>query len=180
MDMRRLAMAAVLALTLAGCGAAAGRIAPDVLGVSARDAYTEARSVARVWSPDARLRWVEGEGINPMGIALPDGGSWQFHYTAPGKVQALSVRVEALEETRSEERPFASPPGLVIGDNTLSTAWVDSRVVMAAVTAAAEQPVQEPVSMLLVPARPEQWIVRVGDEPERWHVEAATGEVVRP
>lgn len=177
--MMRLAMAAILALTLAGCGAAAGRIAPEVLGVSARDAYTEARSVARVWSPDARLRWVEGEAINPAGIALPDGGSWLFHYTAPGRTRALFVRVQALD-TNSEERPFSSPPGYVIGDNSLSTEWVDSRIVMGAVAAAAGEPVSAPVSMLLVPTRPEQWVVRVGEAGERWRVDAATGEVVRP
>lgn len=174
-----MAMVAVLAMALAACGSAAGRIAPDILGVSARDAHTEARSVARVWSQDARLRWVEGEGINPEGIAVPDGGAWQFHYTAPGKTQALYVRVQALD-TDSEERPPASPPGFVIGDNDLSTDWVDSRIAMQAVAAAAGQAVSAPVSMLLVPTRPEQWVIRVGDARERWRVDAATGEVVSP
>lgn len=177
--MTRLAMVALLAMTFGGCGSATGRIAPDLLGVSARDAYTEARSVARVWAPDARLRWVEGDAIDPAGIALPDVGAWNFHYSAPGNARALFVRVQPLETT-SEERPPASPPGFVIGDNALSTAWIDSRAAMEAVAAAADEPIDAPVSMLLVPTRPEQWIVRVGDAATRWPLDARTGEVVNP
>lgn len=174
--MMRLAMTAVLAVTLVGCGSAAGRIAPDLLGVSARDGFIEARSVARVWSPDARLRWVEGEGINLDGLAVPESGSWQFHYTAPDETRQLVVRVLPLE-TMSEEQPVSSPPGIIIGDNALGTSWVDSRAAMNAVAAAAADP-QAPVSMLLVPTRPEQWIIRAADTGERWHVDAETGEVL--
>lgn len=175
-NMMRVAVAAMLTMTLAGCGSATGRIAPSVLGVSARDAFIEARSVARVWSPDARLRWVEGEGISPEGIALPGGGVWQFHYTAPDKTQQLTVHVLPLESS-SEERPSTSPPGIIIGDNDLGTDWVDSRVAMDAVASASERPAA-PASMLLVPTRPEQWIVRAADTGERWHVHAGTGEVL--
>ncbi len=177
--MMRTAMTAMLAVTLVGCGSAAGRIAPDLLGVTARDAYTEARSVAHVWSPDARLRWVEGQGINAEGIALPETGAWQFHYTAPGQTRELLIRVMALE-TDSEERPATSPPGYIIGDNALGTAWVDSRRVMEALAASRPDSLPATVSMLLVPTRPEQWIVRSDEGGERWRVHAATGEVLTP
>lgn len=174
--MTRLVMAAVLALALAGCGAAAGRLAPGALGVSARDAFTEARSVARVWSEDARLRWVEGEGIAPSGVALPDQGAWTFHYSAPGHTRQLAVRVLPLE-TASEERAPSSPPGFVIGDNGLSTAWIDSGAAMQALVDAVPAAATGPASMLLVPTRPEQWIVRTGDG-GRWHIHAVSGEVL--
>lgn len=177
--MMRLAMTAMVAVMLAACGAAVERIAPEALGVSARDAYTEARSVARVWSPEARLRWVQGEGISAEGLALADGGAWQFHYTAPGETRGLVVRVLALETT-SEERPPSSPPGYVIGDNALDTSWIDSRQALGAVAGAAPGPVAEPVSMLLIPTRPEQWVVRMGDAGERWRIHAETGEVLTP
>lgn len=177
--MKRLAMAATLAVTVSGCGAASERIAPSALGVSARDAFIEARSMARVWSPDARLRWVEGEAINPDGIALPGSGAWTFHYTAPGTSGQLAVRVMPLE-TVSTEQPFTSPPGIVIGDNALGTSWVDSGVAMAAVAEATARPAAPAGSMLLVPTRPEQWIIRAADTGERWTVHAETGEVLNP
>lgn len=169
---------AALAMMLVGCGSAAGRLAPGALGVSARDAFTEARSVARVWSADARLRWVDGDGIDVSGVALPDRGVWQFHYTAPGHSRQLLVRVLPLETT-SEERAPSSPPGFVIGDNALGTSWIDSRAVMQTVAAASPGAASPPTSMLLVPTRPEQWIVR-GENGERWRIHAETGEVLTP
>lgn len=178
MSMMRLAVTAALAATLAGCGSAAGRIDPGALGVSARDAFTEARSVARVWSSEARLRWVAGEAISPDGDARPDQGSWEFHYTAPGRTQGLVVTILPLA-TSSEERPPSSPPGFVIGDNALGTSWVDSGIVMTAIADAGGQP-SGPVSMLLVPTRPERWVVRGPESGERWEVEATTGEVLNP
>lgn len=176
--MTRLVMTAALALGLVACGSAAGRLAPGALGVSARDAFTEARSVARVWSADARLRWVEGQDIDPSGVALPDQGAWDFHYSAPGRTRQLFVRVLPLE-TSSEERVPSSPPGYVIGENALGTSWIDSRAAMQALAAASPESASAPVSMLLVPTRPEQWVVR-GAGDQRWRVHAETGEVLAP
>ena len=174
--MMRFAVAATLAVTLAGCGSAAGSLAPGALGVSARDAYVEARSVAEVWASDARLRWVEGTDLAPSGIALVEEGAWHFHYTSRSSTRELVVTVQPLA-TDSEERPVTSPPGIVIGDNALGTAWVDSRIVMDEIAARTDG-VEGPVSMLLVPTRPEQWIVRTGEE--RWRLDAETAEVVSP
>lgn len=176
--MMRLAVAGVLAVTLAGCGSAAGRIGAEALGVSARDAHAEARSVARVWSANARLRWVEGTGIDAGGIAIPGEGVWRFHYTANDQSDELVVQIQALESA-TEERAPTSPPGIVIGDNALGTSWIDSGDAMDAV-AAATGVGSGSYSMLLVPTRPEQWIVRVADASDRWHVHAGTAEVLQP
>ena len=166
---------AVLALTLAGCAAAAAEIPPSSLGVTARDGFLEARTVARVWDADARLRYVEGLGIGPAGLALPDAGEWRFHYTAPGHGDELLVRVKPLE-TVQEERPATSPPGYVIGDNALDEGWVDSPQVMAAVQA--EGGDLAGATLLLVPTRPPRWVVRAEGEQERWQVDANTGGVI--
>ncbi|MFP4623648.1 MAG: hypothetical protein ACLFRX_05665 [Gemmatimonadota bacterium] len=173
--MRRFVGMAALALMLGGCGAAAGGIAPGALGVSARDAYVEARSVARSWAPESELRWVEGEDIGTDGIALPESGVWTFHYTAPGETRDLRVRVTPLE-TMSEERPVTGPPGYILGDNVLDTSWIDSRRAMAGVEQAAASALDAPVSVLLVPTRPPQWIVEI--DGTRWRVHAETGEVL--
>lgn len=177
--MMRLAVTAALAMTLVGCGSAAGRIASEALGVSARDAHTEARSVATVWSSNAQLRWVAGEDISASGVALRDEGSWTFHYTASDQSQGLVVQVRSLQTT-SEERPPSSPPGIVIGENALSGSWIDSRVALGSLMTSAETTISAPVSMLLVPTRPEQWIIRPAESDDRWHVHAETGEVMRP
>lgn len=177
--MMRLAVAGVLAVTLAGCGSAANRIGAEALGVSARDAHSEARSVARVWSSNARLRWVEGTGIDAGGIAIPGQGVWRFHYTANDQSQELVVQIQALESA-SEERAPTSPPGIVIGDNALGGSWIDSREAMDAVRTADTGATAGSYSMLLVPTRPEQWIVRVADASDRWHVHAGTAEVLQP
>jgi hypothetical protein len=158
-EMMRLAVTAALALVVVGCGSASGRLAPDALDVSARDAHTEARTAANVWSSSARLRWVSGEAISAGGVARPGEGSWTFHYTAPNRTQELVIRVRALE-TASEERAPSSPPGIIIGDNALSASWVDSRVAMGALLAAHGGSVPSVVSMLLVPTQPQQWIIR--------------------
>lgn len=176
--MMRLAMTAALAIILLGCGSASGRIAPDALGVSARDAHVEARSVATVWSSSARLRWVEGEGISASGVALEGEGAWTFHYTAPNRSEGLVVRVMALQ-TASEERPATSPPGVVIGDNAVGASWVDSRVVVGSIAASGAS-LTAPLSMRLVPMQPERWIVRGSDSDDRWQVHAETGEVINP
>ena len=171
--MIRIGAIALLAVILAGCGAA-GTASPRELGVTARDAYTEARTLAVSWSPDARLRWVEGENIDARGVALPDRGAWSFHYTAPQTALELVVRVSPLELV-SEEHRVTSPPGIVIGDRALDTSWLDSGPALEALAeAGAPEP---PISMLLVPTRPPQWVI--GSElGRRWHVHAETGEVM--
>lgn len=174
----RLAVTAALAITLLGCGSATGGIAADALGVSARDAHVEARSVATVWSSSARLRWIEGEGISGSGVALEGEGAWTFHYTAPNRTDGLVVRVMALETT-SEERPASSPPGLVLGDNAVSSVWVDSRVAAGSISASGAS-VSTPLSMRLVPMQPQRWIVRGSEGDDQWHVHAETGEVLTP
>ena len=171
-------MAGLAALLLAGCGSAAGGIPTQALEVSARDAYLEARSGARAWDGDSALRYVEGDGIGARGLAAPEAGVWRFHYTAPGRTQALVVEVAALE-TASAERAPTSPPGYVIGDNVLDGSWVDSPEAVAAIAEAGGGPVA-PLSFLLVPTEPEQWVVRSGDGGTRWRVDARTGELLAP
>lgn len=176
--MTKLAGTAALAIILTGCGSASGGIAAETLGVSARDAHTEARSVATVWSSSAQLRWVEGEGISASGVALEGEGAWTFHYTAPNRTEGLAVRVMPLQTT-SEERAATSPPGIVIGDNAVGTSWVDSRVVVGSIAASSEAP-PAPLSMLLVPMQPQRWIVRGAEGDARLEVHAETGEVISP
>ena len=171
----RALIVAIAALVLAGCASAAGRIGPEALGLSSRDAYLEARSVARSWSADARLRWVEGRDLASNGLALPDEGVWRFHYTAPEHTRGLVVTVTPLT-VDSEEQPAASPPGLIIGDAALGTEWIDGSAAVDAVLALGEEP-RAPLSLLLVPTRPARWTVRGADG--RWWVDAVTGEVVR-
>mgnify|MGYP001333990832 CR=1 FL=1 len=168
----------LLAAALAGCGSATGSIPTENLGVTARDALLEARSIARAWDAGARLRYVEGENVSANGLALAGGGQWRFHYIAPGRTGELLVRVTGLE-TASEERAATSPPGYVVGDNALGTAWIDSPDAMAAVLQAREGGAPGLASLLLVPTRPEQWVVRFPDAAsERWRVNAETGEVL--
>jgi hypothetical protein len=172
----RILTTAMAALLLGACASATSRIPGEALGVSARDGYVEARSVARSWDTSARLRYVEGEGIGADGLAGPQGGLWRFHYTAPDKSDELVVEVTPLE-TESAERPATSPPGFVIGDNALGTSWIDSGEVVEAIVGAGGAP-GAPLSMLLVPARPEQWLVRPADREGRWRIHAETGEVL--
>jgi hypothetical protein len=171
----RVLLAGVLAAGLAACGSASGGLPAEALGVTARDAYLEARSMARAWSGDVRLRYVQGADIASTGQALPDQGSWSFHYTAPGKTGELLVRVTPLATT-TEERALTSPPGYVIGDNALGTSWLDSPAVLQAVLAEGAAP--GTADLLLVPTRPERWVVRMDGASERWQVHAGTGEVL--
>ncbi len=177
--MRVAVTTAALTVMLAGCGSAAGSIAPGALSVSARDAYVEARTTARVWSSSARLRWVEGRGIDAGGVAIPGAGLWRFHYTAPEKRDELVVQIQALQSS-TEERAPTSPPGIIIGDNALGGAWVDSRVAMDAIVEAHTGAMPATFSMLLVPTRTEQWIIRAAEGDAAWHVHAGTGEVLQP
>ncbi len=171
---------ALLALGLAACGAATASIAPEDLGLTARDAFLEARTEARSWSADARLRYVEGTGITTAGQALEGAGEWRFHYTAPGRTGELLVRVAPLSLI-AEERAATSPPGFVIGQNALSGSWVDSPRALSAVldarggSAAADLA----ASLVLVPTAPSRWVVRFSDEGSaRWVVNAETGAVL--
>lgn len=172
------AAALLTAGALAGCGSAAGSIPSERLGITARDAFLEARSVARGWDAGARLRYVEGEGIAANGVAPAEGGQWRFHYIAPGRTGELLIRVSGLQ-TESEERPATSPPGYVVGENVLGASWIDSPAALGAVLQAREGGAPGAATLLLVPTRPEQWVVRFPDvASERWRVNAETGEVL--
>lgn len=170
---------ALLALGLAACGAATASIAPEDLGLTARDAFLEARTEARSWSGDARLRYVEGTGITPSGQALEGAGEWRFHYTAPGRAGELLVRVAPLSLI-AEERAATSPPGFVIGQNALSSSWVDSPQALSAVlNARGSSAADLAASLVLVPTVPSRWVVRLSDEGSaRWVVNAETGAVL--
>lgn len=169
---------ALLALGIAACGAATASIPDTALGVTARDAFLEARTEARSWSTASRLRYVEGLGIAATGQALPDAGEWRFHYTAPGQAGELLVRVTPLG-LETETRSATSPPGYVIGDNALSTSWVDSPAALATAMAAAGDDAGAAAQMLLVPTNPVRWVVRFPDEgTARWVVNAETGALM--
>lgn len=172
--------ALAFALVLTACGSAAGAISETALGVTARDAFLQARTEARSWSSEARLRYAEGLAIAAGGQALPGSGEWRFHYTAPARSGELLVRVSALDMA-TEERAVTSPPGYVIGDNALDASWVDSPDALATVlearngTAAAGLAAE----MLLVPTRPARWVVRFPDQGSaRWVVNAETGTLL--
>lgn len=163
-------------VSLSACASAASRIDPGTLGLTARDGYVEARSVAASWSGQARLRYVQGDSIAPTGAALPDRGVWRFHYTAPDRTGELMVTVTPLA-VESEERPVTSPPGYIIGDFALDTSWLDSPRALEGIAAEVDGQVESGVSMLLVPTRPNRWVVRTGDQ--RVEIHAETGEVLR-
>ncbi|HUG41757.1 MAG TPA: hypothetical protein VMM12_14810 [Longimicrobiales bacterium] len=172
---------ALLALTLAACGAATSAIADSDLAITARDAYLEARTEARSWSPNARLRYVEGLNIAASGTAFQGTGEWRFHYTAAGTAGELQVRVTPLEMS-TEERPATSPPGYVIGDNALGESWVDSPAVLEAVLRARQDPAAAGLmaELLLAPTSPARWVVRFPSEGStRWTVNAETGTLIQ-
>ena len=171
------APALALALALAACGAANSAIVGD-LGITARDGFLEARTEARSWSQDARLRYVEGLGIASDGRAAQGTGEWRFHYTASDRTGELLVRVTPLEMTR-EERAATSPPGYVLGSNALSASWVDSPDAMEAVLQARAAGAAGLAELVLVPTTPQRWIVRFPEEGSaRWVVNAETGALV--
>lgn len=172
----------VLLAGLAACAPATSRIPPERLRISALDAQREARTVAVGWATGALLRYIEGEGVSPEGYVLPDRGAWRFFYDASGRADQLVVTVTPRTLDRVT-RPATVPPGFDLGRAHLTEDWVDSPVVMAAVQASGGEAVlsaHEPaVSLLLLPLRPEQWVVRVaaGRESEEWRVDARTGKV---
>ena len=169
---------ALLALPLAACGAATSSISPGELAITARDAHFEARTQARSWSQQARLRYVEGLGINASGGAEQGQGEWRFHYTAQGMAGELLVRVTSLEMA-SEERPATSPPGYVLGSNALEGSWVDSPAAMEAVLEARTGAPGGAAELVLVPTQPARWVVRFPEEGSaRWVVNAETGALL--
>jgi hypothetical protein len=168
--MNRLGGLVLASAVLSGC--AASTVTPRALGVSAQDAFAEARTIAASWADDARLRWVEGEAINDRGFALPDRGHWTFHYTSRTTDLGLTVRVSPLELVSEERRP-TSPPGFHLDDRSLGASWIDAGRALESVTPALEPP----ISMLLLPTRPPQWVIR-SDIGRRWRVHAETGEVL--
>jgi hypothetical protein len=169
---------------LTACASAASQISPQRLRISAQDAAREARAAAVTWASAAALRYVEGEGITPEGYVLPGRGAWRFIYEAADRADQLVVTVtpKALEQAT---RPRQSPPGFAVGEATLPGEWIDSPAALAAVrSAGAESLLASPepaISLLLVPLRPPQWVVRIaaGRESREWRVDARTGAVVR-
>ena len=175
--MKRLTTA-LLVVVAAGCGSAAGNLPAGDLAITARSAALEARTEARSWSSAARLRYVEGVGINAAGRAAQGTGEWRFHYTAPGEAGELLVRVTPLEMV-AEERPATSPPGYLIGDNAVDASWVDSPEALEAVLDARTSAPAGVAEMVLVPTVPARWVVRFPSEgSDRWAVNAETGALL--
>ena len=182
---RGAAAAMAVALVLAACATGGERVPAERLRISARDAAREANTVARAWSPDAVLRFVEGEGVTPDGFVPPERGAWRLVYEAPGRTEQLVVTATptALGEAT---RPPQSPPGYVLGDAALPATWVDSPAAAAAARGADGAGDllgrrDAAVSMLLIPLQPPQWVIRAaaGTETGEWRVDAATGAVLR-
>jgi hypothetical protein len=171
------ALAGCLLAGVGGCGAAG--LSPGELGVTARDAFLEGRTRAATWDTRARLRWVEGVGISPAGVALPGIGQWRLHYTAPGRQMGLMVVVAPIQ-TGEEERAPTSPPGFAIGDAALADTFIDSPEVLTRVLAVRGGSIPERATLLLVPTQPIQWVVTLPDETRQWRVDAQTGQVLTP
>jgi hypothetical protein len=167
----------LLVAGLLACGSG-GAAPPRPAGVSARAALAEAQVVADTWAGGAELRWVEGDGIDGKGLALPDRGTWAFHYATSESNLELVVQISPFQMV-SEERRVTSPPGFDLGDGTLGSTWLDSGAVLDAVTGAGVAPLQPPITLLLVPTRPPRWVVR-SDIGRRWAVNAENGEVLEP
>ncbi len=174
----------MLLLGLSACASAVSQISPQRLRISAQDAAREARTVAVSWAESASLRYVEGEGVTPEGYVFPGRGAWRFVYDAANRVDQLVVTVTptALDQAT---RPRQSPPGIVLGEAALPGDWIDSPAVLAAARAAGAGQLlsaSEPaISLLLVPRRPAEWVVRIAAQGEsrEWRVDARTGAVVR-
>lgn len=173
-----------LTLTLLhACGPAAGDISPERLSITAGDALREAETAAAGWADDARLRYVEGEGVRGSGRVLPGRGYWRFVYSTPARAEQLAVTVtpRAIEDVT---RPPRSPAGFSIDDAAVGADWVDAPQVLTAVRASRGGTIIDrsdaAISMLLVPGRPPQWVVRVAADGEtrQWRVNARTGAVI--
>ena len=174
--MKKLGMYALATLLAASaCGAPVIRHEAG-LRVSAQDALREARLQAVSWDPGAVLRYVEGRNLSPDGYAVAGTeGAWSFVYDAAGRNEQFLVTVsQAGEEHRT--RAAQSPTGIVLGSNArVADGWIDSPRALEALRASL--PADTPLSMLLVPTAPQQWIVRAADR--QWRVNAATGAVIQ-
>jgi hypothetical protein len=170
-------VAAVAATATMGCGAAA--VPAERLGVTARDAFLEARTVAATWDAAAQLRWMEGVGISAAGVALPGVGQWRLHYTAPGRDMGLMVTVGSVE-TGQEERSPTSPPGFVLGAERVREPFIDSPEALSRALAARGGAIPETATALLVPLQPQQWVITFPDDDRRWRLDSGTGQVVSP
>lgn len=168
----RLALVLLVGTSLGACGSARGSIDPNQLSITAYAAFGEARTQARGWSNDAVLQFVEGASVTNRGTVMTDAGYWRFVYRAPSKPLQYVVTVTPTA-VNGEERTPQSPPGYVIGDNTLGTDWIDSP---QAVAAAPSFGVETRVPMTLVPTVPPRWIV---EAESRTEVNARTGAVIQ-
>jgi len=178
---RSIGVAAFLAL--AACATAGERVPPEGLRISARDAEQTAYTRAVTWASDAVLRYVEGEAVAADGYVLPGQGAWRFIYGSAGREDELVVTVTPTT-IEQEARPRQSPPGFALGDAALDDGWIDSPRALAMTGAGADgSPSSRPdatVSMLLVPLRPAQWLIRgwAGGEARQWSVDARTGALL--
>jgi len=152
-----------LPVALAAC--APGRVEPELLRITAHDAAREARLVAVGW-------------------AVPPGrGAWRFIYEAADRADQLVVTITP-EDVEQTTRPRQSPPGFVLGDAPLPEEWIDAPAALAAARAAGAEPFlaasDAAITLLLLPLRPPQWVVRVaaGGQSRQWRVDARSGEVL--
>lgn len=168
---------------LAACATAGERVSPEGLRISARDAEQAAYTRAVTWAADAELRYVEGEGVTPEGYVLPGSGAWRFIYGSAGRQEEFVVTVTPTT-VEQETRPPRSPPGFALGDAVLEDGWIDSPRAVATAAAGEGAPLagrpDGAVSMLLVPLRPAQWLIRAGvdGEARQWSVDARTGALL--
>jgi hypothetical protein len=170
-----------LPVALAAC--APGRVEPELLRITAHDAAREARLVAVGWAEAPVLRYVEGEGVTPAGAVPPGRGAWRFIYEAADRADQLVVTITP-EDVEQTTRPRQSPPGFVLGDAPLPEEWIDAPAALAAARAAGAEPFlaasDAAITLLLLPLRPPQWVVRVaaGGQSRQWRVDARSGEVL--
>jgi hypothetical protein len=169
--------AGFVAAAMLGCGAA--EVATERLGITARDAFLEGRTVATTWDSGAQLRWMEGVGIAGTGAALPGVGEWRLHYTAPGRNAGLVVTVGSVD-TGQEERSPTSPPGFVLGAERVAEPFIDSPEALSHVLAERGGAVPETATAMLVPGQPQQWVITFPDDTRRWLLDARTGQLRSP
>lgn len=181
--MKRIATGMLLFALAAAQGCASAEVSPERLAITAATAAQEARTAAVSWSPLAELKWVEGEGVRSSGRVAPGGGLWRFIYESPRRTDQLVVTVTP-RTMEQETRPPQGPPGFVLGGARLAVDWIDSPQALAAVTQAAGADVfageDVALSMLLLPLRPPQWIIRAAADGgvRQWRVNAETGRVL--
>lgn len=174
---------ALIPLGFAACASAPEGRGAERLSLSAEDAAREARTVVVSWADDAVLRYVEGEGVTPEGYVLRENGVWRFIYEAPGRADQLVVSItpRSVEEVT---RPRQSPAGYALGDAALPDEWIDSPAALSAARRAGAESLvaagEPAISMLLVPLRPAQWIIRIAADGQagEWRIDARNGGVL--